>query len=346
MLPIWELYEVRGFNRPTQSSGESAYLDFRLEVHRANSDISMLLRRPLATMPWIPGFHEYAGEVNTFSTMGFDQRNVDHSIVAGQGQFSLEVVVGSFDPEATEETLLACGECVQHSTIDHEGRYFCSWGDDFKGGLALRLAPPAFDAVGRGGRIAVYPDYVLRSVYTDGIVSQIEVSVGDIPSLWDSQDVRLVAQGLANLGVYAGVYTEVEMSVDAVVTALDQQLVGIGRRLPQTTLRERLTDPPALQQFRAVGSGWAIESVDGPIHAALVIQHDSHDGAVANNARLTARLRSGISPRDGVPWSSLIQRAELVVDDTILLVRLQLRSEPRTIQAFQLPWLNPLAVHE
>ena len=164
----------------------------------------------------------------------------------------------------------------------------------------IRLAPPAYDYVGRGGRISVQQGRVLRAVYTEGIHSLIDAAAGAGDSLWDSEDMRQVAQAMADLGAYAVSYTEADMSL-ATLTPLNEK-PRVEFIPPIEYSVSRLTDPPALLPFRAIGSGWGLTSLDKPPHVFLVVVHNSDDAARANAVRLAARLQEGVIAR---AWDSL-----------------------------------------
>lgn len=66
------------------------------------------------------------------------------------------------------------------------------------------LAPPAFDRLGMGGRIAVLDGFVFRTVGTAGMQNAIDTSVGRRDSLAGVDEFRLLAVGLDELNTYSG----------------------------------------------------------------------------------------------------------------------------------------------
>ena len=252
--------------------------------------------------------------------------------------------MGAYDPEITRDRLAECADCLPHEENHHRGYAYYSWGEDFKGDLFIRLAPPAYDYVGRGGRISVQQGRVLRAFSTDGIHSLIDAAAGAADSLWDSEDMRLVAQAMADLGAYAVSYTEADMSL-ATLTPLNEK-PRVEFIPPIEYSVSRLTDPRALLPFRAIGSGYGLTSLDKPPHVFLVILHDRDDAARANAVRLAARLQEGVSLGRGIPFTELIQRIEMEIRGDLLLVRLELVPGARFPSAFQTHDWYPFVVHE
>ena len=181
---------------------------------------------------------------------------------------------------------------------------------------------------------------VLRAVYTEGIQSLIDAADGAGDSLWDSEDMRQVAQALADLGAYAVSYTEADMSLATLTPLYDRPRSD----QPEYSV-SRLTDPPALLPFRAIASGRGLTSLDKPTHVFLVIVHDSQEAARSNAVRLAARLEAGVTLEFGVPWTELIQRIEMEIRDWLLLVRIEPAPGAR-FSSFQTPNTFPFVVHE
>ena len=335
MLPVWEFGELHGHPRPTADDGSDGYKNYLLESPRP-----LLSRVSNSDMPWISGLTDYVVSASTFSTMGFDPRNVDIAAAGGKEPFVLEALVGRYDPEITRAKLAQCADCMPHEEFLHRGYAYYSWGEDFKGKLQERLSPPAYDFVGRGGRISVQQGRVLRAVYADGIHSLIDAAAEAGNSLWDSEDMRLVAQAMADMGAYAVSYTEADMSLATLTPLYDRPRPD----LPEYSV-SRLADPTALLPFKAVASGRGLTSLDRPTHVFMVIEHNSHELARANAERLAARLEEGVTLEFGVPWTELIQRIEMEIRGALLLVRIEPVPGAR-FSSFQTQDWYPFVVHE
>ena len=299
MLPIWKYYQLQGYNRPTADDGPDGYYNYVVEIPRPQDGVPYLPQVSNNDMPWISGISDYTFSASTFSTMGFDPRNVDYAAAGGKRPIVLEAVVGAYDPEITRDRLAECADCLPHEENRHRGYAYYSWGEDFNGDLFIRRAPPAYDYVGRGGRISVQQGRVLRAVYTEGIHSLIDAAAGAGDSLWDSEDMRLVAQAMADLGAYAVSYTEADMSL-ATLTPLNEK-PRVEFIPPIEYSVSRLTDPPALLPFRAIGSGWGLTSLDNPPHVFLVVC------TTATTRRVPTRCGGGATARGRIAraWDSL-----------------------------------------
>ena len=162
---------------------------------------------------------------------------------------------------------------------------------------------------------------VLRAVYTEGIHSLIDAAAGAADSLWDSEDMRQVAQAMADLGAYAVSYTEADMSLAALTPLNEKPRVTFDPPIEYDV--SRLTDPPALLPFRAVASGFGLTSLDKPPHVFFIVVQDSDETARANAVRLAARLQEGVSLGPGIPWTEFIQRIEMEIRGNLLLVRVE-----------------------
>ena len=248
--------------------------------------------------------------------------------------------MGAYDPEITRDRLAECADCLPHEENRHRGYAYYSWGEDFKGDLFMRLAPPAYDYVGRGGRISVQQGRVLRALSTDGIHSLIDAAAGAADSLWDSEDMRQVAQAMADLGAYAVSYTEADMSLATLTPLYEKPTVEFMPPIEYSV--SRLTDPPALLPFRAIGSGYGLTSLDKPPHRFVIVVHDSGEAARAN----AVRLQEGVSLEKGIPWTDLIQRIEMEIRGDLLLVRLEPVPGAKFPSAFQTHDRYPFVVHE
>ena len=135
--------------------------------------------------------------------LGFDFRDIDQSVLAGSFAATLEVVRGRFNPGATDRALSACSECPQGQRLEHNGIQFYSWGEDGISDISKRFSPPAFDQLGRGGRIAILDDYVFRTVVTEDMRALIDANRGDRRSIADREDFQLLASALTELNIYS-----------------------------------------------------------------------------------------------------------------------------------------------
>ena len=199
--------------------------------------------------PFISGYSQYA-----LSTLGMGQylaldvRNVHHSAVAGSPPGKLGVMLGDFDPAATDAALKRCAASVPNCgpplLESHEGITFYSWGADLEADLRSRLGPPAFDHLGRGGRIAVQDSHVFYTVETPGMEGLIEASLGQNPSLLDVKDLQLLAKAMSQLGAHASILSDQTLSVEDGISAL---LDDYATEEDVERIRRQLSAIPALE---------------------------------------------------------------------------------------------------
>ena len=86
---------------------------------------------------------------------------------------------------------------------ERRGVTFYIWGEDLRGDLDIKFGLPAFDAQGRGGRIAVQDQYVFRTIETQAMRKLIDTSVGERRSLAEEEEFSLLAKVMTELRAYS-----------------------------------------------------------------------------------------------------------------------------------------------
>ena len=149
-IPIWSAWEALGAVRPTNESGVDAMDRFYSDVALAQSSSGInLFARPRMSSPRISGFDIAGAITNSYTALGFDQRSIDGSAMAGINQRPLELIVGDLDTSAITATLLDCTRCREHLAVEYGGETYYSWGPELIGDLDDRFAPPMFDHAGQ-----------------------------------------------------------------------------------------------------------------------------------------------------------------------------------------------------
>ncbi len=120
----------------------------------------------------------------------------------------MDVVRGSFDPQASGKSLEACAECPPHTRAEHRSISYYSWGEDYEAEYSMVYSPPAYDKHGIGGRIAVLDDYVFRTLGAPEMKAIIGSKLNEATSLADVEEWRLLADGMSRLGAYTTLLTE------------------------------------------------------------------------------------------------------------------------------------------
>jgi len=270
--------------------------------------------------PFISGLGNFALlQLDRAQYLAFDARNVDQSVEAGQPPGMLEVLRGRFDPDATGRVLGACSECHPPDMKSQAGISFYSWGEDLVSDLTERLAPPAYDQLGRGGRIAVLDDYVFRTVETNGMEALLDTRQGERLSLADREEFRLVAEGLAQLGAYSAFISNETQDWAGIKDDLFRQAALTEREFQ--SLLEKLEQFPLLRSYQVFASG--IGADDTSNYMALVLVHRDSGDAKDNVARLEQRMRGASSIVTGEPWADMIDEMEINAQGRVVLAKLR-----------------------
>ena len=258
--------------------------------------------------------------------LAFDVRNIDQILVTqtlGGPDPSEDVVRGRFDPQATDAALSACSDCPEPSREEHRGIPYYSWGEDYAINFDMKFAPPAFDQLGRGGRIAVLDEYVFRTNGTSEMKALIDAHLNEAPSLADVEEIRLLAGGMSKLRAYTMFLSDKvqlwglselakrslqEDAPQADIEAMEQKLVESG---------------PLLRPYDAYGVG-AAKDEDGA-YTALVLVHADDASAEENVGLLRRRIEEGSSVWYVITWSDFIDvdTLEIKAEGRLLLARLR-----------------------
>jgi len=302
-LTINDLAELRaatGVELPAADSSLNAVSKYVMDLTVGNHEEGG--RQIHDGRQWLSGFHAYSTEVTTFPYMGFDARNVEQVAVFGAKLGVREVLLGSYDPEVTAQQLAACAECEQPETVEHSGAEYLSWGQDFAQNMRLRLTPPAFDHLGRGGRIRVAGGSAARTLATAHMEEIIDAALDQAPSLLDDLDYRLAAQTLAGRGAVTATFSSAGHSFDAVYERVSRVLASDAFPVTPDELAAQLSRAPLLLPFKVAAVGTSFESGEsGRTITTLVLVHASEEDAKESFGRLRQRIAAV-----DVPFSQVV----------------------------------------
>ena len=254
--------------------------------------------------------------------LAFDLRSMDQSITAGSPNAPLEVIRGRFDPGCQQGpgVLLRVPSAQPRGA---QGVPYYSWGEDYHVNPDARLAPPAFDDLGRGGRIAVLDEYLFRTLGTPEMTGLIDAHRKETTILADVEEFRLLAGGMSRLGAYTML-----LSDDAEVWELDGLVrSSMGEDTPPSDiekLKQKMEESgPRLRPFDAYATG-AGKDEDGP-YMALALVHAGGDSAEENVGLLRRRLEEGRSVRFDAPWSEFfeVDASGIEAEGRVLLAKLR-----------------------
>jgi hypothetical protein len=312
--------EMLGVERPGDLDDEAAFIEYVSALFVGNDDLPNAL--PMLTFLGFDAGELYVGSRNYLRSFGFDFGDVDQLVSTGSPPRQLYGARGRFDPDAVADRLAACAECPPGTRVDYGGQRYYAWSDDFRQSLTQRLTPPAFDTLGRGGRIAVMDEFVLRANWTEGIEQMIDATrrTGPLGSLADDPDFGLVAKGLDDLGALAAFMTDVTQGPERA-----EEMVGQVLQSDQRAPMERAWFPPpeepVLRPYVVAGIGPAVDE-DGQ-YSALVLVHESAAEAQANAELLPRRIAGAASAFDRPAWSEIFTDVETEVDGRVLKAKLR-----------------------
>ena len=255
--------------------------------------------------------------------LAFDVRSMDQSIVALALPATLDVVRGRFDPQATDKALESCSECEPHSREEYGGVSYYSWGEDYAADPQLRFAPPAFDEIGRGGRIAVLDEYVFRTLGTSNMEALIDAGLNEGASLADVEEFRLLAGGMSRLGAYTMLLSDDVEVWDAdgyYVPLLQDDATGKDVVQAQRELSER---GPWIRPYEAFATR-AGKDENGR-YMALVLVHADDASAEENVGLMRRFIEEEGSVLNDALWSDCIdvERSEIHAEGRVLLAKLR-----------------------
>ena len=281
--------DLHGISLP----GENATDDELIEYIVALSNAGMY------NGPWISGYTDYAvTQLQNRGHMGFDLGNVDQSISIGEPPKTLEAVRGRFDPDATGAALRQCSECPEPDRLEHLGIEFYGWGEDSEVDLSMSHHPPAFDYLGRGGRIAVMDSHVLRALETQDMRGFIASYRAEADSLADNPDLALGAQILDELGAYSALLIgerleQFAMGFELGTNCLTEEACN--------RVKAHFDESDALDKYEVLGAGVGFD--DGGLFIGLVFIYTDQKVAERNVEILRDRLATGVSVWSLRPWS-------------------------------------------
>jgi hypothetical protein len=316
-LPIWSAWDSLGATRPTDESGNKAMDRFYSDLAFSQSSSGVnLFARPRLSSPRISGFDIAGAITNSYESLGFDQRNIDGSAMAGPNQRPLELIVGDLDTSAITTALLDCTRCRDHLAVEYEGETYYSWGPELIGDLDDRFAQPMFDHSGRGSRMFFHEGIVMRSLMDDQITSVVDVAVGSTPSVFDVEEFQLATDAHGIAGSYSAWFSDQPFDMSGATRAAS----NLNNGLPPTRALETLRQQPLLDKFDLVSVGWGVDT--GTAYATIVIINPNEATALRNAELLVARIKSGDRVGREGSWAELVDRVEIGTSGRAVIARL------------------------
>lgn len=321
-----QVFDADTFPLPGPEDDEAAVAEFtsfewvNMEPGTSNVDYPRVLGSPAFLDQVIYGNYTKLVAEN-LQHLAFDVRNIDQSILAGRpGQYH-QALRGRFAPQAADAALSACSECPAPSVEEHRGISYYRWGEDYAVDSNAIFAPPLFDGLGRGGRIAVLDEYLFHTIGTPEMKEVIDAHLKEVPSLADVEEFRLLADGMSRLRAY-------NMFLSDGVEAWDLNVLPklfMGEDASQEDIdevRQHFAESgPRLRPYQVFGVG-AGKDEEGS-YMALVLVHADDASAEKNAGLLLKRIQEGSSTLYDDPWSDSIDvdSLEINADGRLLLAK-------------------------
>jgi hypothetical protein len=299
---------------PWEPAGESE-LEYLVRLTEAGqrSDV------PFPGLWFVGTPYEFATTENTRMSMGFGVGDVEQwARPIAPPPRDVGVIRGAFDPEEAARLLAACDECPQAEVATHLGTTYWRWGGDFEISLENRLTPPAYDRLGRGGRIAVLEHAVVYAIWDAGIEAVLAAQAG-VGSLADDERLRLAAEHLDRRATVSAFLTDWTQSTERA-----EEFVGMWRDVPELrAVAEAWVPEPGeaiLEPYTAMGWGRGHDD-DGP-YTLVVLVHETAELAQANVPLTERRLAHFEVGSDGV-FARAPESVEVAVDGVVVLITMR-----------------------
>ncbi|MDA1188239.1 MAG: hypothetical protein O2854_00970 [Chloroflexi bacterium] len=271
--------------------------------------------------PMVSGFSRVVPEFwGHRDIIGYDFRDVTQSLSIGPS-LATSIVRGTFDSAESAAGIEGCSICEAPNIEIHNGTRFYSWREDEKVYPLDRFLPPAFDELGRGGRLLITDEYVFRTIRTadmEAIIDTVQ-GEGEGESLADVELFQQLARTMIELGSYSmylsGVPMTLERSIDMACPGTDEFCER--RRREEAAIGTKLA--PYLGY--AVGSA---RDAQGPFIAVVLVHADSGTSA-ENTDLLQARINDSTRwPYEG-PWERVfnMDTSEFRADGVLMIAKLR-----------------------
>ena len=246
-----------------------------------------------------------AGIANVGRARGGEPRGIYYSAARG----SLDPGVSARAAEASFEREFGdCGGCPTFEAAEHLGVRYFTWGLDDDIDLLLRFSPPAFDHLGRSGRLAFLDQLVLHTHATEPMRQMIAASKGT-SSLAEDEYFRMAAIALGRERVYRAFLSEGGPSMQTICGDDEECLAG-----------DWLPDGVSLlKRYEALGIGWVLEGFERSY--VVVLAHDSSEIAHENAERLR-QLLPAPDPNPLARRDDLLETFDISVEGRLVVAEL------------------------
>jgi hypothetical protein len=246
--------------------------------------------------------------------LGLAIPDIDQSVTAGMPPESIDLLLGSFDPDHVEQTVSADSYwSEQQELVEAHGQTYYSWGED---GEVQAKGRSAIRDLGIGGRLWVGPDVAAFARATAPMEAFLAGCAGTGATLGDD----------AAFAGIAGHLDEFEGAFNATLTDQVRTPESIGADIGRGTTAAGAAEVEPLEGVVAYGFASGPSDDEDEARIRLVLASGTDEEAAANEDLFTAVVESGSSSVDGRPWADLLRIDSIEVDGPFLIVELRAES--------------------
>jgi len=222
-------------------------------------------------------------------TVGFNVKDVSESVMAGGGPPAYyQAVRGNFSKEDIDNAART-GPLNEYMEVEsYSGYEFYSWGEDFDIHMDWRSG---VRRLGRGHRLAYVDGFAIWMLWTDGLKEMIDAYEGNIASLADNKDYKLLAGALENIDTVTAFFSDDSLSISEFKEAFQDRFEEL-RDKGQEQQVEEFENEPLLKPYLSFASG-AGKDEQGT-YLAIVLLNPDEGTAVANVDLLERRINESL----------------------------------------------------
>ncbi|HEY42138.1 MAG TPA: hypothetical protein G4O18_09855 [Dehalococcoidia bacterium] len=244
---------------------------------------------------------------------GFGPQDINADIAGGVKPDSYlpspyEAIKGHFDFPDVDDAMGSYDESLTPEIGSYQGITTYTW--DHSPNLERRLVPPIFDKEGRGSSLAVQDEYVFLAYTPDNLANMIDASQGNIPSLADNPDFRVMATAFTEMGAHSVILSESGLKDIPFFTDSLLWMYGIN---DSVTREEIITEAsPLLSYYRTFGVGIGYD--DEGLFITIVLVYDGPQQAEADVDVFEQHIEENTSLYLETPWRDIVDSYEVWAD--------------------------------
>jgi hypothetical protein len=218
------------------------------------------------------------------NTLGFTIDDVTATIIASAGPPSeYQAVFGTFTAEDIRNAAMNGPLNEYMEVMSYNGYEYYSWGEDRAIHMDWRSN---IRNLGRGHRLAYVDGFALWMIWTEGIESMIDAYAGNVASLADKEEYRLLAAELEKTGAVTAFFSSEVLSLTEFIERTREHLTDVEGSVFEE--QDPLGNEPMLKPFSAFVTG-AGEDEDGRF-MVIILLNPNEETAKANVSLLKARI--------------------------------------------------------